>query len=435
MKKMIAGSVAAALLLFGVAVSGPALAKAPPLAQRCSSASNGGTLQNGVCVLPGAIAGSASGYFWVVMANNNEAADTFTIVSGSLPPGLTMLSHYGVADTIIEGVATTPGTFGFTVKAADPDERLSVLQTYSIAITTPPPDVLLCSPDTNGGTLVNGVCVLPGAAVGQPYEGFIITSNNSGGAFSIIAGSLPPGLSLLGQFGASGAIVAGTPTLEGTFTFTVKGTDQEGQPLQQTYSIKVGPPLPLTETTPNPLHAGTVGTPYAANFFLFGGVAPYSWSLAAGQFPPGLGLISTDAPNDNNNQLAGTPTTAGTFVFTMRVTDGRGVTATGQVNITIDPRPPLEVSGTGVCCATGTVGTAYPYIAFGASGGQTPYTWSVASGQVPPGLVFSSGNPGTLINNVLSGTPTKAATFAFTMKVTDSLGDTATQSFSIAINL
>jgi hypothetical protein len=82
----------------------------------------------------------------------------------------------------------------------------------------------------------------------------------------------------------------------------------------------------------------------------------------------------------------------------------------------------------------GKVGTAYPYLAFGASGGETPYTWTVASGQVPSGLTFSSGNPGTLINNVLSGTPTKAGTFAFTMKVTDNLGGTATQTFSITIN-
>jgi hypothetical protein len=77
---------------------------------------------------------------------------------------------------------------------------------------------------------------------------------------------------------------------------------------------------------------------------------------------------------------------------------------------------------------------AYPYIAFGAAGGQTPYTWSVSSGQVPPGLTFSSGDPGTFINNVLSGTPTKKGTFGFTMKVTDSLGGTATQSFSITVH-
>jgi Putative Ig domain len=105
-------------------------------------------------------------------------------------------------------------------------------------------DRLVCSPGSNGGTIVQGVCVLPRAHVGQQYEGFIITSNNSGGTFAIVAGSLPPGLSMPASYGASGTIVGGTPSKQGTFTFTVKGTDQEGQPLQQTYSIRVGAPRP-----------------------------------------------------------------------------------------------------------------------------------------------------------------------------------------------
>jgi hypothetical protein len=203
------------------------------------------------------------------------------------------------------------------------------------ALASAHPDKLVCSRGSNGGTLVHGVCVLPGAAVGQAYEGFIITSNNSGGTFSITSGSLPPGLSMPAQYGASGTIVGGTPSQQGKFTFTVKGTDQEGQPLQQTYSIKVGPPLPLTDTTVSPLQPGTVGTPYAADFFLSGGAAPYTWSLVAGQLPPGLALTTTDAPNDNNNELAGTPTAKGEFAFTMKVTDRFGTTATGQVSLTI----------------------------------------------------------------------------------------------------
>jgi hypothetical protein len=139
-------------------------------------------------------------------------------------------------------------------------------------------------------------------------------------------------------------------------------------------------------------------------------------------------------PRYANDELAGTPTTAGTYTFTMQVSDYNGQQATQQFSLTIDPMPPLQLSGTGPCCTAGTVGAAYPAIAFGATGGQPPYTFSVAAGQVPPGLSFSSGNPGTYNNNVLSGTPTKAGTFAFTMKVTDNLGDTATQAFSITID-
>jgi Putative Ig domain len=327
---------------------------------------------NGVCVLPNAIAGGAHDYFGYIIATNQEPSgtDAFTLVSGSLPPGLSMPSNYGTTDTVINGVPSQPGTLKFVVKTADPDEGLSSLQSYSITVTLPPPDTLVCSPDTNGGTLVNGDCVLPGANIGQGYEGFILTSNNSGGTFSISSGSLPPGMSMPSSYGASGTIVAGTPTQQGTFTFTVKGTDQEGQPLQQTYSIQVGPPLPLSITDPNPCcPAGTVDTPYDQNLFASGGVQPYTWSIASGQLPPGLSLDCPAPPVS----FDGVPTTAGTFTFTLRVTDSRGTQTTEQSSITIQPSssPSASLSVSPTCVhggssATGTVRLGIPAPAGGA---------------------------------------------------------------------
>jgi hypothetical protein len=158
--------------------------------------------------------------------------------------------------------------------------------------------------------------------------------------FAVVAGGLPPGMTMPASYGAAGTIVAGTPTQQGTFSFTVKGTDGQGQPLQQAYSITVDPPLPLAVVLPasgSTLSSGTVGVSYAQNFFLSGGVAPHTWSVAAGHLPPGLALVTTDAPTDNNNQVAGTPTTAGTFTFTMKVTDGTGQSATQQFSLTIQP--------------------------------------------------------------------------------------------------
>ena len=335
MRRITVTLVAAGALLLGIAAASPALAKTAPLTQLCSPSINGGTMVNGVCVLPGAQVGLSYEAF---IDTSNGAVNTFTIVTGSIPPGLS-LANNGTQGAILAGTPSQAGTFTFTVLAVSPKGQ-TARETYSIAVTPAPPLTFLCSPSTNGGTLVNGVCVLPHVNVGQNSEEFILTSNGAVNTFTIVSGSLPPGMSMPATFGAAGTIVAGTPTKQGTFTFTVNAVpfaNPQGPSAQQAFSITVDPPLPLAITSTSPLPAGQVGVSYAQNFFLSGGVAPYTWSLASGSLPPGLALVTTDAPTDNNNQLAGTPTTAGTFTFTMKVTDGAGSQASQQFSLTIQP--------------------------------------------------------------------------------------------------
>ncbi len=76
-------------------------------------------------------------------------------------------------------------------------------------------------------------------------------------------------------------------------------------------------------------NAGSVGWGYFQNFFSSGGTGPFTWTAAAGKLPPGVVLTG--------NHLGGTPTVAGTFTFTIKVTDSTGDQATEPGSITISP--------------------------------------------------------------------------------------------------
>jgi hypothetical protein len=110
------------------------------------------------------------------------------------------------------------------------------------ALAQAPPVTLLCSPSTNGGTLVHGVCVLPAATAGHPYEGFLLTGNGAVDLFTITAGGVPPGLFMPSTYGAAGTIVGGTPTTAGTFTWSVHVVpfaNQNAPGANGTYSLTV----------------------------------------------------------------------------------------------------------------------------------------------------------------------------------------------------
>ena len=89
------------------------------------------------------------------------------------------------------------------------------------------------------------------------------------------------------------------------------------------------------------------------------------------------------------------------------------------------PPPPLAI--TTASLPGGTAGQPYSQNVT-ASGGQTPYSWSLVSGSLPPGLTLTSGTPSATI----SGTPTTAGSYAFTLEVTDG-AQTATKAYSIVV--
>jgi large repetitive protein len=428
----LAASVSTVAALAGVA-AGPALAKTypPPKIHLLCSAPD--TAAGTVCVLPFGVTTAPNAYSAAIAVSRVGTAGpnvTFAVTAGSLPPGLSLAAPSG-ASTVISGNPTQAGTFNFTIKATD--GGLTSTLAYQITVTVQgPPDQLVCTPAGNGGFLVSGVCELPDAVTGLPYQGHLPTSHMAGGTLSVVAGSLPPGLTLPPAFTGSGDTVGGTPGqpgVEPTYDFTVQGTGDQGQPLYQAYSIAVDQNVPLSINASGGTGlGGTVGQAFAVDFFLSGGAAPYSWSLASGQLPPGLTLQTFSDPRDADDELAGTPTTAGTYTFTMRLADYNGQQATQTFTATIDP--PLQIIS---ALPVGTVGVRYSHD-LTAQGGAPPYAWFVVNNisELPPGLTLGSTAPD--LNNVLTGTPTQAGTFSFPMQVQDSQDNTVFGTVTVTIN-
>ncbi|MFY9980818.1 MAG: choice-of-anchor tandem repeat GloVer-containing protein [Candidatus Sulfotelmatobacter sp.] len=164
-----------------------------------------------------------------------------------------------------------------------------------------------------------------------------------------------------------------------------------------------------------PSGTAQVGVAYSSSLVASGGVTPYTFSITIGVLPPGLSL------NSSTGAVTGTPTTAGTYNFTAQVTDSRGNTATAGSSIVVSPA--LTLSGP---TGTAQVGVAYNSV-LNASGGVTPYTFSIIVGSLPPGLTLNAST------GAITGVPTTTGTYNFTAQVVDSGGNTATANCTIVV--
>ena len=190
-------------------------------------------------------------------------------------------------------------------------------------------------------------------------------------------------------------------------------------------SSAANPPIVIA-TTPTPPD-GVVTNPYPGFTFAVvsaGSPSPWTWVVTSGALPGGL-TLGTDG------SLTGTPTAAGSFTFTVKVTDSAQPPASGSQSFTVTittPGPPVLIPGQ--VPPAGVHGTPY-YFQFGETGGLLPLTFAVTQGALPPGLTLGA-------DGSLTGTPTtvRAAPFTFTVTVTDSSTPTpATNSVPYAITI
>lgn len=164
---------------------------------------------------------------------------------------------------------------------------------------------------------------LPGTIAGEAYSQTLTATGGDGTlVWSLDTGTLPAGLSL-----STGGVISGSATGSGTSNFTVRVADGDaftGSSDEDTQALSIvvtanSVPAIITASLPG----GTVGTAYSQSLASTGGNGTPVWSLASGSLPAGLSLSS-------GGVISGTPSTAATSNFTVRLADSDGVTGSGD---------------------------------------------------------------------------------------------------------
>ncbi|WP_287595528.1 putative Ig domain-containing protein [Thermomonas sp.] len=324
------------------------------------------------------------------------------VLTGSLPAGMSFSGN------TISGTPTAPGSYPIRVTATDTTltgvgAPFSIAQNYTIDVPAP--------------TIVIDPATLPDTTAGLAYSQSISASGGVAPyAFTVTAGSLPNGLTLAGD-----GTLAGTTTTSGTFNFSVTASDANGQAGNRAYTVVVA--VPTLTVTPATLPAGTAGNAYSQTLSISGGIAPYT-VVASGTLPTGLTFDPATLT------YSGTPTQSGTFNVSVTVTDSTGGTAAIATNnyTLVIAAPTLTLTPSTL--PAGTAGVTYAQT-FVASGGIAPYAYAVSAGALPAGISLDAAT------GALSGTPTVAGSFSFSVTATDSTTGTAgtiTQAYTLEVS-
>jgi uncharacterized protein YhjY with autotransporter beta-barrel domain len=250
-------------------------------------------------------------------------------ITGTPPTGLTL------AGNVLSGTPTTSGTFNFSITATDSSAAVAgsaftATENYSITIAAAAQTITFNA--------------LPNASLSaSPLTLTATASSSLTVAFTSTTTSV--------------CTISGTTlTLLTTGICTIdanqagNGTYSAAAPVQRSFTVT---PATLVITT-NAATGTQVGAAYSQTNPASGGIAPYTYALNAGAFPPGTTLDTT------TGTVSGTPTVAGTFSYRLQVTDSQGtpVTATGSIVTAVIAKGNQTVSFTSTAPGGASVGGA-----------------------------------------------------------------------------
>lgn len=336
-------------------------------------------------------------YSVTLSANSSSgSALAWSLADGEIPSGLTLNSSTGT----ISGTPAEEGTYTFTIQVTANDrtayKEFTLEVRPSLYITTSSP--------------------LPSAKEGTYYEIALSTDIDSDMivTWSVISGDLPNGLTLRENTG----VISGIPDTEGTYVFVIhaKAGLLESS---KTFTLTVNPALSiitdseLPDARPNEAYSLTLETDAESSDVV-------SWQFISGKLPEGFAFRA------ETGTITGISSREGIYEFTVQAevqTTARRLSA--QKNFVLAVRPPMII--TTYDSYTLNAGSSFTLTLETDSGNSNNTVWSVASGDVPPGLTLSN-------SGIISGTPSRAGTFTFTVQASSGYA-LAKKDFTFTIDL
>jgi hypothetical protein len=268
-------------------------------------------------------------------------------------------------------------------------------------------DPVLTGLDLGLAATVDGTPVA--GTVGVPYSYTFTTGGTGSPSVSVVAGSLPPGLAL-----SPSGTLTGTPTSAGDFSFTVRATNPFGSG-DHAASVHIGQGASGTTlaVSPNPVATGASAQLSAT---VTGPVTP----TGTVTFTEGATTLGTIPVAANGTATLALSLAVGHHVVVATYSGNQDLVGSTSGPTGVDVIDPVTI---GTPLPGGTVGTAYSAVV-PHTGGE-PVTFAVTGASLPPGLTLSS-------SGTLSGTPTAAGVFAFTITATNPVSS-ASQAFNLTI--
>ena len=271
-------------------------------------------------------------YSQLLTATGGTGTYVFTVLSGTLPAGLTLS-----AGGLLAGTPTAVGSSTVTIRVTDGNGCPATI-IYTILVTPTACPVITLAPTT-----------MPIGRVGVAYSQQITASGGTGPyVFTVVTGTLPAGLTL-----SSAGLLSGTPTSAGSSTTTIRATDGNSCPGDVVYTIVVAPAAcPVITLTPPTMPAGAVGVAYRQQMTATGGTGSPVFTVVTGTLPAGLTLSP-------GGLLSGTPTTVGSSTVMIQAIDGTGCPGVITYTISITTAVPTLPQAFVVLLALGLTGVGY----------------------------------------------------------------------------